>query len=94
MSDEAKPITIKNWQFVVSVLVYIILASIAFATVKVQTDQNAETIKEIKSDSVGRHEFEEMRDDLKARLTRIEDKLDEERRLRMLGEEYAAPRHK
>ena len=79
MSAERRAMTgvaIKWAQLIIALGIYLLSIGALYATMRSQIDENARRVKELEQQSIGRDQFNEMRDAMIRRLDRIETKLD------------------
>jgi hypothetical protein len=79
-----KVLAVKNWQVVLTLLLWLVLTVTQFVVVRAATEQNSRDIEEMKREHVSKERYEQFQEDIQRRLQRIEDKLDRDRAIRQL----------
>lgn len=77
-----KVIAIKSWQAFLGILTLAGSIVLSYASMKAQTEQNTQDIRHIQEETVKKEQLE----DIKARLDRIERKIDHDQDLRLSRE--------
>lgn len=85
-----------RWEHIIVTIVTALLALGAlYGTMTTRMSYYEEHQHQLDQSTVKHEEFDEMREDIKTRLTRIEKKIDQENSMRSLNDEYLPkrPRH-
>lgn len=72
-------LVVKSYQVVLAFLTTIALIALSYGSNQAKTEQNRVDIQDLRSNTLTRSEFQEMKDDTHQRLDRIEKKIDQER---------------
>lgn len=83
-SNGQRGFVVKNWSVVLTLIAWLVISVVQYATLSAQAAQNARDIEAVKRESVTRERFDELKEDILRRLQRIEDKLDRDRALKKL----------
>lgn len=86
LNSQNRPIfVVKSWQAILTVTLWIVITVAQFVVVRAQTEQNTKDIEQIRSQTVNKERFEELREDVIHRLDRIESKIDEQKAIQKLN---------
>ncbi len=88
MTDDPKVFVVKWEHVIVTVISALLFLGVFYGTVTTRMAQYEDRQRTLEQSTVKHEQFEEMREDIKARLQRIENKLDQENRMRSLNDEY------
>lgn len=82
MADEQpkQMLVVKNWQAVLTLIVWLVMTVAQFVTLRSQAEETARRVQNLESNKVEKDRFDELRDDIIRRLDRIEAKVDSEMR--------------
>lgn len=85
LNAQGRPLfVVRSWHAILTIAAWIVLTITQFVVVRAQTEQNTKDIEQIRSQSVSKERFEELREDVIHRLDRIEAKIDEQKAIQGL----------
>jgi hypothetical protein len=77
-NGDGSVITVKNWHVMFTLITWLVVCSMAFATLRAQSDENERRIRELEQKpSVTLQQYQDGQRVLEQRLDRIERKLDQ-----------------
>jgi multidrug resistance efflux pump len=86
MSDRnggSRPVIVKDWHVLITVVFTVVSITTAFITLKDQAEETARRVRDLEQRRViERDDFDNYRKAIESQLTRMETKLDEERKRR------------
>ncbi len=78
--DERRAITglaLKWGQLIIALVVYLLTIGVMYGTLRSKTEENAARVKDLEEQTIKRPEHDEMKENFKRQLDRIEKKLDD-----------------